>query len=176
MLGESVSIDTKIAEMQSRQPPVPFFTQANGMGNVITAVDRLAAKINTTVFGRTDSHESFPAVAPESTVTVPVAQAPAPSPVDASPEIWRSPYMDTVIDSLAIDDVDDDGRDEIVALAGNKKFSSKMSLHILPSRLEGLLGTNTHGMRNLKLLVLVTPCILRCVLALRKMARSRPMR
>ena len=52
VFGESVSIDAKMADVSGQQPPLPFFAQTRGMGEVIPQINQFATNINATVFGR----------------------------------------------------------------------------------------------------------------------------
>ena len=52
MFGGSVSIDGKMVDVSGQQPPLPFFTQTQGLDQVIPEINRFATSINETVFGR----------------------------------------------------------------------------------------------------------------------------
>ncbi len=73
VFGESVSIDAKMVDVTGQQPPLPFYTQTQGLNRVIPEINRFATSINETVFGR---------AAPKR----PAATAPASRPAGQSPE------------------------------------------------------------------------------------------
>ncbi len=77
VFGESVSIDAKMADVSGQQPPLPFFAQTRGMGEVIPQINQFATNINATVFGR-DVAQRPAAV---QTGTVPASQAQTAPPV-----------------------------------------------------------------------------------------------
>ncbi len=83
VFGESVSIDAKMADVSGRQPPLPFYTQTQGMGSVIPQINQFASNINETVFGRTIAKRSSGAVLVP-TVQTPVVQAKPATPVPDS--------------------------------------------------------------------------------------------
>ena len=78
VFGESVSIDAKMVDVSGQQPPLPFFAQTRGMGEVIPQINQFATNINATVFGRDVAQRPVVAPAPQ-TGTVPATQVqPAP--------------------------------------------------------------------------------------------------
>jgi TolB-like protein len=68
VLGESVSIDAKMLDLTGTRPPMTFFKQTQGMGDVIPQINLMATDINNQVFGRPS----------EATPSPPVAAAPQP--------------------------------------------------------------------------------------------------
>ena len=78
VFGESVSIDAKMADVSGQQPPLPFFAQTRGMGEVIPQINQFATNINATVFGRDVAQRPVAAPAAQAG-TVPATQVqPAP--------------------------------------------------------------------------------------------------
>jgi TolB-like protein len=144
VFGESVSIDARMVDVSGQQEPLPFFAQTRGMGEVIPKINEFATNINATVFGRQVAQR--PAAAPAAQAgppaSAPQVQQPYNSrmhpekllqsgiPGDQQPranrqdsyaitpgEIWRGPFIHKAIDSLAVEDIDQDGRNEILVLA-----------------------------------------------------------
>jgi TolB-like protein len=68
VLGESVSIDAKMLDLTGTRPPMTFFKQTQGMGDVVPQINLMATDINNRVFGRPS----------EATPSPPVAAAPQP--------------------------------------------------------------------------------------------------
>ena len=52
VFGESVSVDAEMVDVSGAREPLSFFTQSTSFGEVIPAVDRFAAQINETAFGK----------------------------------------------------------------------------------------------------------------------------
>jgi TolB-like protein len=160
VFGESVSIDAKMADVSGQQPPLPFFAQTRGMGEVIPQINQFASNINATVFGREVAQR--PAAAPaaqagalaatatqppppgydprmhpekllqsgvQSETQVPVAGQPYQTPNPAfvatagagasagGPTFWKSRSFKTLITGLAVADVDNDDRMELVVVS-----------------------------------------------------------
>jgi hypothetical protein len=78
VLGESVSIDAKMLDLTGTRPPMTFFKQTQGMGDVIPQINLMASDINNQVFG----------VRPPDAPAPPVAAAPQPPAVD---DVHRHP-------------------------------------------------------------------------------------
>lgn len=73
VLGDSVSIDAKMLDVTGTRPPLTFFRQTRGMGEVIPEINLMATEINSQVFG----------VQPPARPSAPdAAQAPAPATSD----------------------------------------------------------------------------------------------
>jgi TolB-like protein len=72
VLGESVSIDAKMLDLTGTRPPMTFFKQTQGMGDVIPQINLMATDINNQVFG----------VRPPDAPAPPVAAAPQAPAVD----------------------------------------------------------------------------------------------
>ena len=164
VFGESVSIDAKMVDVSGQQPPVPFFAQTRGMGEVIPQINQFATNINATVFGRDVAQRPVAAPAaqagaqaataiqpappaydprmhPEkllqsgvpSETLVPVAGQPTRRPTRHSwprrvpglrpvktPTHWKSRNFKDLITGLAVADVDNDARMELVLVTDNQ--------------------------------------------------------
>jgi TolB-like protein len=81
MFGQSISIDAKMVDVTSQQVPLPFFTQTQGMGDVIPQINQFATNINETVFERVAPTRTR-AASPSSTAAVP------------SPPVQPAPVVD----------------------------------------------------------------------------------
>ncbi len=78
VLGESVSIDAKLLDISGAKPPLTFFKQSQGMGQVIPQINQMANDINAQVFGVQPPAEPMPATAAPSAV-VPLPTLPPPT-------------------------------------------------------------------------------------------------
>jgi len=95
-IGDAVSVDTRVVDVQGTDPASPFFIEADTMGEVIPKINRLTGEINQQVFGlemRADTSKSVPSSPaasyrshPEKLVTQQKQTAPSPVP-PASPLI-----------------------------------------------------------------------------------------
>jgi TolB-like protein len=64
VLGDSVSIDAKMLDVTGTRPPMTFFKQTQGMGEVIPQINLMATEINSQVFGvQPPAHSPAPAAA-----------------------------------------------------------------------------------------------------------------
>ena len=138
VLGNSISLDTKMVDVSGQTPTASFFDQSQDLGGIITKVNQIATQINATVFGR--QAEVAQRAAP------PAAATAKPAPKDdlqAHPEklvkgrggmegegspfimseteaqsefqqFWRSARFRHLINGLAMGDVDRDGKMETV--------------------------------------------------------------
>jgi TolB-like protein len=146
VFGESVSIDAKLVAIAESTPPLAFFTQTENLGQVIPQINAFASQINREVFQREQlaAAQAQPAApAPAPSMTAPADDIHAhpeklfrsgslgqagieglPNPAFTGQQqqtieatYWRSRSFDRRIDSLAIGDLDSDGRNELVVLA-----------------------------------------------------------
>lgn len=86
ILGDSVSIDAKTLDLTGERPPMAFFKQTQGLGNVIGQINLMAGEINEQIFG---VEKAATAAAPSSTAApAPTAAAPA---APAQPDIHMHP-------------------------------------------------------------------------------------
>ena len=143
VLGNSISIDAKMVDVTGQTPTASFFDQSQDLGGIITKVNQIATQINTAVFGR--QAEVAQKAAPAAPAAPAAKQAPADD-VHAHPEklvkgrggiegegspfitpgteeqsafqkFWRSASFKHVINGLAMDDVDQDGKIETVVVS-----------------------------------------------------------
>ena len=95
VLGENVSIDTKLVDVSGGSPTQTFFDQAGDLGAVITKINLIAADINNILAGgkavarKAGPAPSTPAPGPTAPVPGPAAQAPAAK--DTKPDIHAHP-------------------------------------------------------------------------------------
>ncbi|MGD9079588.1 MAG: FG-GAP-like repeat-containing protein [Desulfobacterales bacterium] len=139
VFGKSISIDAKMVDVTAKTPTAGFFEQSEDLGGLITKLNQIATKINTSVLGR--QTEVAQKAAPAATA----APASKPAPADerhAHPEklikgggaegegspffrkeeeedtafqrFWRSASFKHVINGIALGDVDGDGKIETV--------------------------------------------------------------
>ena len=139
VFGTSISIDAKMVDVTAKTPTASFFEQSEDLGGLITKLNQIATKINTSVFGRQAE------VAQRAAPAAPAAPASKPAPADelhAHPEklikgggaegkgspffrkeeeedtafqrFWRSASFKHVINGIALGDVDGDGKIETV--------------------------------------------------------------
>ena len=140
--GDSFSIDAKMVDVTGAKPPVTVFGQSPDAGGIIPSIDTFAADINTRVFGR-----GTPGTA---VAAAPLPAAPQASPTDESrahpeklyqkgesqvspfinrqdlvlqsPNMWKSPNFNYLINGLAIGDVDGDGGSDIVVVSPQEVY------------------------------------------------------
>lgn len=150
VLRQAISVDAKAVKTGDSAPAFTSYMQAQDIDQVVPRVNEFAAQINEKMFNRVDA--SAPAQA--------AAQAPASDdPVESLPEsmsplnplflktlsgvesdrYWRSPRINQQIQSIAVDDVDGDGKNELVVL-------TKSSVRIY--RLTGDTFALTHEVKN----------------------------
>jgi TolB-like protein len=146
VLGENVSIDSKMVNISGGQPTMTFFDQSKDLGAVITKINLMAADINAKIFGRTLAAAKTPVVAAQPQPT------PKKSNIHAHPEsvlegdgftsqqqsdtgdsgsgvfipeearesqqkFWKSANFKHLINGVALGDVDGDGKTETVIVA-----------------------------------------------------------
>jgi TolB-like protein len=132
VFGESVSVDAKMIDVSGERPPLSFFTQSGSFGEVIPAVDRFAAEINETVFGRVVAEKAPPTPSAETPGTRQPEiythpeklieggfgdeswQKGLPGKGIALARPWKSRTFTDVITAMDLGDVDGDGRIETV--------------------------------------------------------------
>jgi len=90
ILGDSVSIDAKTLDLTGARPPMAFFKQTQGLGNVIGEINLMAGEINERIFGVEKAAAvatPSPAAAPAPTTAPPSASgAPAQPDIHMHPE------------------------------------------------------------------------------------------
>ena len=87
MLGQNVSLDANMLDLEGGRPPINLFTQSEGLDGVIPKINQFAEEINTTVFGRQSrlaaSSDSGSAAPPAAAETEPAEQEKSDQPVPA---------------------------------------------------------------------------------------------
>jgi TolB-like protein len=145
VLGNSISLDSKMVDAAGAKPTLSFFEQSEDAGGIVSRVNQMAAEINDKIFGRTAS-----AKAPAGASPAPTAQSKAPdtqahpekmfrqqaglgpedrvSPFkseeggggrELSPQFWRSAAFKQLFNGIALGDVDGDGKIETVILTAH---------------------------------------------------------
>ena len=153
LFGNSISLDAKMVDVHQKKPTFTFFKQGKEIDDVIPQIGLLATQINKTVFalppsalGRPDQTEEARVAHthPESLLTgessdqAKVAKPPAfaesagMTPVGTvSAGVWKSRNLKTIINGIALGDVDGDTKTEVVFISDrhiyvyrfeNKKF------------------------------------------------------
>jgi hypothetical protein len=141
VLGNSVSVDSKMMDVEGGKPTMSFYEQSEDAGGIVTRVNQMAAEINAKMFG-IGAVAKAPAAAP-----APASQARPPdththpeklfrqqggtgaegqsSPFvldegaggrELSPQFWRSASMKQLFNGIALGDVDRDGKIETVII------------------------------------------------------------
>jgi TolB-like protein len=142
MFGDSLSIDAKMVDVTGAKPPVAVFSQSPDVGGIIPAIDRFATDINARVFDRGTPGAAV-AATPAPAAPQPGTQddsrihpeklyqrnetqvSPFITPKDLvlqSPNMWKSPNYKYLINSMAIGDVDGDGKSEIVVVSPDEIY------------------------------------------------------
>lgn len=142
VLGNSISVDSKMLDVTGAKPTMSFFEQSEDAGGIVTRVNRMAGEINDKMFGRgvaAAAPAAAPAPAsqprPPDTYTHPEkmfkqqggmgAEGGPGSPFvtdegaggrELSPQFWRSAAMRQLFNGIALGDVDRDGKIETVIL------------------------------------------------------------
>jgi len=140
VFGNSVSIDAKMIHVSGKKPPLSFFNQSKGMGEVIPKINLFATQINEKVFGRVIVSKPTPVqpkaerkdiyAHPEKLVKGGFGadkteesdedQGPAfgrpQGPAKRSRQFWKSQNFKVLINGLALGDVDGDGKVETAVI------------------------------------------------------------
>ena len=141
VLGNSISVDSKMVDVSGAKPVLSFFEQSEDAGGIVTRVNQMAAEINDKIFGRAPAaRAAAPAAAPQGSSAQPADPTAHPEKMfkqqggvvgegrespfatdegggrEFSPQIWRSPTISQVLNGLALGDVDGDGKVETVLI------------------------------------------------------------
>lgn len=133
IFGNSMSIDAKLIDVSGNRPPLTFFSQSQGMDEVIPKINLFATNINEKVFGRVLPVKTTTAqpkktqrdiqahpeklmqngFAGEDQTDMTITTLPKGS-KKLSQEFWKSRNFKHLINGLALGDVDGDGKIETV--------------------------------------------------------------
>ncbi len=141
VLGNSISVDSKMVDVSGAKPTLSFFEQSEDAGGIVTRVNQMAAEINDKIFGRAPAaRAAAPAAAAQGSAAQPADPTAHPEKMfkqqggvvgegrespfatdegggrEFSPQIWRSPTISQVLNGLALGDVDGDGKVETVLI------------------------------------------------------------
>jgi len=137
VFGNSVSTNAIFIDVKKNEPLVTLNEYGENRGDVLSHVNLFAAGINKHLFGGEEialqppvkkeipepSQSPQPIVKPaEKPVEKPVKEEVASAKDKTSPAIWKSRRFDEKIKSVAIGDVDGDGKNETVFISTNKVF------------------------------------------------------
>jgi TolB-like protein len=141
VLGNSISVDSKMVDVSGAKPVLSFFEQSEDAGGIVTRVNQMAAEINDKMFGRAPAaRAAAPTAAAQGSAAQPADSTAHPEKMfkqqggvvgegrespfatdesagrEFSPQIWRSPTITQVLNGLALGDVDRDGKVETVLI------------------------------------------------------------
>ncbi len=126
-IGQSISLDAEIINLSTGKTILSLSARAPKMDNLIPRVDNFARRISRQVFGRGPGGRAA-ATGPR---TYPGSGVSPLSPAYlrilgglASENIWRSPRFNEIVQGLAFDDLDKDGKFELVVL-----FTHSLSIY-----------------------------------------------
>ena len=129
VFGNSVSTNAIFIDVKKNEPLVTLNEYGENRGDVLSHVNLFAAGINKHLFGGEEivlqppvkKEIPEPSQSPQPIVK-PVEIKVTPSKDPTSPGIWKSRKFDKKIKSLAIGDVDGDGKNETVFISTNEVF------------------------------------------------------
>ncbi len=146
VLGQNVSIDTKMVDVSGAKPTMTFFDQSQDLGTVITKINLMAAEISNKILGRqtevaTSSPSSAAPVSPSQPAEKPNVHAHPESVLkkdgfvdhakgetsdsagiilgtarETDVQFWKSANFKFLINGVSLGDVDGDGNIETVAI------------------------------------------------------------
>jgi TolB-like protein len=132
VLGQSISVDAKVIKTANNEGAFTSSLQAQNIDQVVPRVNEFAARVNREIFQRSDSAgQSQQAAAPAAPISDdPVENLPETmSPLNPlflrtlsgidSDRYWRSPRINKSVNSIAVDDIDGNGKNELVVLTND---------------------------------------------------------
>jgi TolB-like protein len=185
VFGDSVSMDARMVDLTGDKAPVTAFAQTKGMNEVIPRINDFAQDINSKIFGRAPTvtvaqeQPKFSQTNPEK-MFVPGAIPGqgqtselnpgfiVPSNVAQSSGFWQSQTVSLPVTSMAIADVNGDGRQEVI-LAGPREIQifdqAETSLRLIKtykgSKDEHFLWVSTADLNNNKIPEIYVSCRVR---------------
>ncbi len=115
VFGNSVSTDAVLIDVTTKEPVVTFNQSGESRGDVIPHVNMFSQQIREKLFGPVPATDEKPAVSQAMTPVRPDAGKP-------EPDFFKSRRMNMEMMSLAMGDVDGDGRVELVFLSPHDVF------------------------------------------------------
>ena len=142
VLGNSISVDSKMVDVTGAKPTMSFFEQSEDAGGIVARVNQMASEINDKMFGRglaartpaaapaqasqpkapdTQAHpekmfKQQGGLGPEGGPGSPFVSEEGAGGRELSPQFWRSAGMKHLFNGIALGDVDNDGKVETVIL------------------------------------------------------------
>lgn len=136
MLGKAISIDARVVKVGQEKPALTAFVQAPSQDEVIPKINAFAQRINAEIFRRPEAVEAMKREqAAESAGTGGSGEKTAAQEADAdehmsplnplfmkklygvkSDRFWRSPRIHGSVNSLAVADIDGDGKQEVLVV------------------------------------------------------------
>ncbi len=142
VLGNSISVDSKMVDVTGTKPTMSFFEQSEDAGGIVARVNQMASEINDKMFGRglaartpaaapaqasqpkapdTQAHpekmfKQQGGLGPEGGPGSPFVSEEGAGGRELSPQFWRSAGMKHLFNGIALGDVDNDGKVETVIL------------------------------------------------------------
>ena len=146
VFGNSVSIDAKMVDVSGSKPPLSFFNQSSSMDQVIPGINQFATDINAQIFGRdmparrvyaqpqTQTSQEAPSYRahPDKLIAggfgeIDEPGTPKPAPGAgflatresraSSTQFWKSLSLKKRITGVAVGDIDQDGKNEIIIIS-----------------------------------------------------------
>ena len=131
-LGKSVSVDARVVRVDQPGPALTAYVHAKDLDAVIPQINSFAQRINAEIFKRPDAIAAQKeAAAPAKTASAAGSGEMKNLPANISPlnplflkqlsgvesdRYWRSPRMNGIVQSVAVADIDNDGKNELMVL------------------------------------------------------------
>ncbi|MCF8033274.1 MAG: VCBS repeat-containing protein [Desulfarculaceae bacterium] len=131
-LGKSVSVDARVVKVDQAGPALTAYVHAKDLDAVIPQINSFAQRINAEIFKRPDAIAAQKqAAAPAKTASGGGSSGMDKLPANISPlnplflkqlsgvesdRYWRSPRLNGIVQSVAVADIDNDGKNELLVL------------------------------------------------------------